>query len=78
MATNDQILTQIEILKGSTDEVLALARSNDRALRGHNSTIGIVARVKSIEDKNKLFYKAMGGVGMAILLDIANGWLNLF
>ncbi len=51
MATNVEILAKIGPLKDSIDEVLELAKSNDRALRGHNSTIGLVARVKSIEDK---------------------------
>ena len=94
MATNAEILTEIAILKeqtktviDKTEEVLVVAKSNERALRGHNSSIGVIARVKSIEDKRddqdkkldrqaRIFYGTGVTVVGAIIIDVLLRWLN--
>jgi len=92
MATNEQILTEIAVLKEQnknhaieTGKVLVVAKSNERVLRGYNGKVGIVSRVKTIEDNSadrddkidrsfKIFYGTSASVIGAIVLDLISRW----
>ena len=61
--------TKLDARGEMLDRIHALAERSDRALRGEKNMVGLVARVKTIEDRNKWLYGIVGGVSLPMLID---------